>query len=355
MAKKTKVPKYSLHKPSGQACVQIRGKITYLGKYDSPESRVRYEQLLAKLQRDAETKPEAAALTIGALAVMYVGHCREFYRKNGKVTSEVGCVQQALKPLIKLYSSTLASQFSPLCLKRVRDEMIRKNWVRTSINRHIFRIRKMFKWALSVEALTSPDVLEMLRAVDGLQKNRSDAAESKPVRAVKRAVVEAVESHISPVLWAMIRLQLLTGMRPGEVRLMKLKDIDRSGEIWEYRPSEHKLEHKGIERVIFIGAEGQKALLPYLKADPERYLFETRSGRPFAKDGYCREIARACERAKVDHWSPNQLRHTAATDIRKQFGLEASRVILGHSSAETTLVYAERDQETAKAVIRQIG
>jgi integrase len=260
-----------------------------------------------------------------------------------------------LKPVVSLYGKTLAAKFSPLCLRHVRDEMIRLKWVRTSINRHIIRIRKMFKWALSVEALTNPDVLEMLRSVDGLQKNRSEAKESTPVRAVKRASVDAVEPHIKPILWSMISLQLVTGMRPGEVRLMTLGEVDRSDEVWEYRPAEHKLEHKDIERVIYIGSEGQKILLPYLKADPAQYLFEARPGKPYTKDSYCRAVTRACKRAKIDSWSPNQLRHTAATDIRKRFGLEASRVILGHSSADTTLVYAERDHEAAKAVIRQIG
>lgn len=355
MAKRSKVPKYSHHKPTGQARVQIDGKSVYLGVFDSPESKVRYQQLLLKLQRDSERKPEDASLTVGALVVMYIGHCREFYRKNGKETSEVGCVQQAMKPVVKLYRDTLAAEFSPSCLRRVRDEMIRLKWVRTSINRHIFRIRKMFRWALSVEALKSPDVLELLRAVDGLQKNRSPAKESKPVRAVDMASVSAVEPHIRPTVWAMIRLQLLTGMRPGEVRLMKLEDIDRTGELWVYRPSEHKLEHREIDRPINIGFEGQKILLPYLKADTAQYLFETRGGKHYTKDAYCREISRACERAKIDSWSPNQLRHRFATNISKRYGLEASRVILGHSSAETTLIYAERDQEAAKAVIRQIG
>lgn len=153
MTKRIKVPKYSHHKPTGQARVQIDGKTTYLGKYDSPESHVRYEKLLAERQKTAGNPADASALTVGMLCVMYVGHCPEYYRKNGKETSEVGCVQQALRPLVSLYGKTLAAKFSPLCLRQVREEMIRLKWVRTSINRHIIRIRKMFKWALSVEAL----------------------------------------------------------------------------------------------------------------------------------------------------------------------------------------------------------
>jgi site-specific recombinase XerC len=54
-------------------------------------------------------------------------------------------------------------------------------------------------------------------------------------------------------------------------------------------------------------------------------------------------------------WSPNQLRHTVATKIRKNFNLEAARVSLGHSSASTTEIYAEQDMDLARSVARQIG
>jgi integrase len=57
----------------------------------------------------------------------------------------------------------------------------------------------------------------------------------------------------------------------------------------------------------------------------------------------------------VEDWSPNQLRHAAATQIRKEFGLEAAQVVLGHTSADITQVYAERDQALAARVVKQIG
>ena len=57
----------------------------------------------------------------------------------------------------------------------------------------------------------------------------------------------------------------------------------------------------------------------------------------------------------AQRWSPNQLRHTAATKIRREFGLEAAQVILGHAAADVTQVYAERDEEKAREVARKIG
>jgi hypothetical protein len=41
-----KLPKYSLHKRSGQAKVRFNGKDTYLGRYGSPESKEAYAEFV---------------------------------------------------------------------------------------------------------------------------------------------------------------------------------------------------------------------------------------------------------------------------------------------------------------------
>jgi len=55
------------------------------------------------------------------------------------------------------------------------------------------------------------------------------------------------------------------------------------------------------------------------------------------------------------HWHPHQLRHNAATFLRKEFGLETARIILGHRSAAITEVYAELDQEKALEAMVKVG
>jgi integrase len=58
---------------------------------------------------------------------------------------------------------------------------------------------------------------------------------------------------------------------------------------------------------------------------------------------------------KQYHWHPHQLRHNAATFLRKEFGLDTARVILGHRSAAITEVYAELDQQKALDAIVRAG
>lgn len=54
-------------------------------------------------------------------------------------------------------------------------------------------------------------------------------------------------------------------------------------------------------------------------------------------------------------WTPNQLRHSYATRVRKQFGLEAAQVALGHARADVTQIYAEKNEAVAVNIAEAIG
>jgi integrase len=57
--------------------------------------------------------------------------------------------------------------------------------------------------------------------------------------------VEATLPFLSRQVKAMVELQLLTGMRPREVCAMRSRNIDPRGEVWIYRPLQHKNTHHG--------------------------------------------------------------------------------------------------------------
>ncbi|MHB0954759.1 MAG: tyrosine-type recombinase/integrase [Pirellulaceae bacterium] len=112
-------------------------------------------------------------------------------------------------------------------------------------------------------------------------------------------------------------------------------------------------------------------------------------GERYTRDSYRRAVYRACDQAfpppaplarradesgkqwksrltasdeaalaqwRSDHrWSPNQLRHTFATEVRRDHGLESAQVLLGHSKADTTEIYAERDRQLACKVALLVG
>lgn len=396
-AQSIKVPSYGLHKASGQARVILNGKSCYLGPYGSVESRRKYTRLITEWEAGSRcSSPSPSApdpsrpprLTIDELIVAYMEFAKAYYVKNGRPTDEQGSIRQALRPLHELYGSTFVPDFGPLALKSVRERMIQSDLCRTHINKSIGRVKRLFGWGVENE-LVPANVFHGLQAVKGLRYGRSAARESKPVRPVPASHVLAVLPRVSRQIRAMIELQELTGMRPGEVTQMRTIDLDMTGRLWVYTPMEHKTEHHAIARKIYLGPRAQEVVRPFLKSDVMAFLFSPAEAeaernaqrrlnrktpmtpsqarrRPkchrqrmpqdrYSRDSYRIAIARACKVARVPRWHPHQLRHNAATRLRKEFGIEAARVVLGHSSLATTEIYAEIDQMKAAEIMAKVG
>jgi hypothetical protein len=99
-------------------------------------------------------------------------------------------------------------------LKTVRQEFIDKELSRGHINAQIRRIVGMFSWA--VEEETIPETTHRaLAAIRNLKRGRSKAIETEPIRPVDEAVIDATLFELPEVVADMVRVQLLTGMRPG--------------------------------------------------------------------------------------------------------------------------------------------
>jgi integrase len=318
-----------------------------------------------------------------------LGFADGYYLKDGEPTSEIKTTKRALKVVRELYGRELVSKFGPLALKAVRQRMIEKDWVRTQINKNTDRIRRMFKWGES-EEIVPRGVYETLRTVSGLRKGRSQAKESMPVLPVPENVVEATLEKLSPTVRDMVLLQRYTGARPGEICNLRPGDVNRSANVWAYIPGSHKTEHYDKTRIVFIGPRGQQVLLPYLLRAAEAYCFSpaeveaarraqrsakrktpmscgnrpgsNRKLRPkrrpkdkYTTTSFGQAISRAAETAGVEAWTPHQLRHSYATEVRKTHGLEAVQVTLGHSQASVTEIYAERDLALAARVAGEVG
>lgn len=273
-------PKYRHYKPKNLGLVVIDGKAHYLGRYDSPESWEKYHRLLAGCHTGPPPKsipddPVGSALrSIDELLVNYwdrrVVH---YYVNDGRPTSEQDNIRQALRFLRRLYGQSMARDFGPLALKAVRQSMIEAGRCRRLINQDVHRIRAIFRWAAG-EELYPGDHLAALAAVEALRKGRSAAKDRPPINPVDESVVLATLPHLSPQVAAMVRLQLLTAARLGEVAAIRPRDLDRSdSETWVYRPESHKTQHHGRERVIVLGPRARAVLGPWLGREPDAYCF----------------------------------------------------------------------------------
>lgn len=366
MPKLTKaLPKYRKH-ASGQAVVTLGGKDTYLGKAGSKASKEKYARVVAEWV--ASDRPATivspAEITVTEVCAAFLRFAKKHYVKRGEVTSEVAGYKVLFGHLKELYGNTNAANFGPKQMKAIRTRMVDADSSRNYINKQMVRLRHMFKWA-AAEELVPVETYHRLTVVPGLQKGRGDAREVPPVVPVDDAVVEATLPYLNRVIVAMIRLQRYTGARPDEVCRIRPMDIDRSKDVWRYVPESHKTEHRGRGRIVYIGPQAQEIVTPYLFGDDLPCFRAPRSPKGFNSRSYRERIhhgikrankARAKSREKpLPKWNPNQLRHTAATEIRSKFGLETAQVVLGHSKADVTQVYAERDASKAIEAARAIG
>jgi integrase len=428
-----RTPSYRIHKSSGQAVVTLDGRDYYLGRYGSVASRAEYDRLISEWLANGRRMPSSAPsdLAVAELIAQYTEFADWYYVKHGERTKEAVNIEIAMRPVNLLYGEKPAREFGPLALKAVRQAYIEADLCRNEVNKRVRHVVRMFRWAVENE-LVPASVHHGLKAVTGLRRGRTEARESDPVKPVPEAFVDRIEPHVSRQIWAMIQLQRLTGMRPGEVCIMRTSDLDTSGRVWTYTPSTHKTEHHGIERRVYLGPRAQAVLRPWLRTELSAFLFQPqeaeaarlsalraarkttvqpsqrnrRVARPekapadrYDTDSYGRAITYGCDRAnphpveadaetrrksakspaerqaianalatwrkenakelrawrKAHRWRPHRLRHNAATWLRKEFGLDVARVILGHSTPVVTEIYAEIDAEKALRAMEQIG
>lgn len=341
--------------------------------------------------------PESAAevLTIGKAWQLFDAHAQTYYRRaDGSQTGEALNFKHAFTHVTDLFDELPAAEFTPMALKQARANMIEYDLAISTINARVRKIRAVFKWLVS-EGQIAPSVWHGLQAVTALKRGRTRARATEPIAPVYADYIWQTCEKLPPTLVAMIKVQLLTGARPGEVCIMSAVEIDRSGELWIYEPGQHKTTHHGITRAILIGPQAQEVLAPYLAYAPALPMFSpgramqernaakvaahqakagqydyrqmpsyiaraqsyapTRYADRYRPQAYGKAIADAARRAGVPHWTPNQLRHNAATAIRKAYGLKVAQVVLGHTDEKTTEIYAETDLRQAREAIAKIG
>jgi hypothetical protein len=207
------------------AVVTLNGKDHYLGPWPAglrkppPAAVEAYGCLIAEWLANNRRLPtegtDAPALTVNDLILAFWRWAETHYRReDGTTTNELTDHKYSLRPLRELYGQTPAADFSPLKLKAVRQRMIDADLCRGVINQRIGRIVRMFRWAVA-EEMVPETTHRALTAVAGLKKGRSEARETEPVGPVSDEVVDATLPHVLPAVGAMIRLQRLTGARPG--------------------------------------------------------------------------------------------------------------------------------------------
>ena len=145
-----------------------------------------------------------------------------------------------------------------------------------------------------------------------------------------------------------------TGVRVGELVLIKIQDIDK------YNNSIRILGKGSKERMVFYGSLCEDILdiylndgrLKLLKGKESEYLFINKNGSVLSTRYVRKMIDNVVRKCEINYnISPHTLRHTFATDmLNAGADLVSVKELLGHSSLNTTSIYTHVTNEQIKKV-----
>jgi integrase len=277
-------------------------------------------------------------LTREDLIGRYNAHACAYYRRSdGSPTRHAKNIELATRPLISQLS---AESFGLDDLREYREQLIKRGLKRRTINQWVGWVRGMFRWAAR-EQLLPPSQVAELTLIEPLRYGRSPAKEHDDRVVVTLAMILRILPELSAVVRSMVRLQWLTGMRPGEVVSMRWSELIDLESCTVYRPTQHKTKHHNRSRVVVLVGEVMQ-LFDGLSHESEHVWTNTR-GRPFTTHTYAQSIVRACKRLGVPVWTPGRIRRSTATYARRITDTETVQRLLGHASAEMTEWYYDLD------------
>lgn len=389
-------PKYRKH-PNGQAFIEHRSipnksHRLYLGQYGSEESHQRYSEAVAQVlaSGNAMVLPKVAkySAAVSLCCLAYLEHAEGYY---GPDTSEFHNLKKASKGLYKLYGSEQGKEFGPRSLLALQQHWVNEGYARTQVNRFTQMVKRLFRWCCQQELVPS-ELHHRLLCVEGLRAGKTAAKENAPIRAVDRQHVDALLPYLSPTIAAMVQVQYLCGMRPGEVCRIRGVDLITTGDVWLCRIPQHKGAWRNKELIKAVPEKAKRILQGFLRTDIEAFLFSPRESerlrigklhhrrRRLLRDHYdtatyqqgvdygfdkierlnaadtalASKEERAPQLVEIPHWHPNQLRHLIATEISQTLGEQAAQRWLGHAHLSTTGIYSEKQIKELVAIAQEL-
>lgn len=314
-------------------------------------------------------------MSINEVFEIYIADRVIHFDNGGEPTRHVANIKSALRQVLKELPGAMVSDLDGPTLAEIRDRWIKETQLaRNTINRRVQYAQRMIKWCVERGFVKSEQLVSVM-CVELIAPGRRRAQDKPRVQSAPEDAIDPVLEELPDAVRSMMEMIRLTGMRPGEVRLMQLCDLKRMTHddrpVFKYTPSKHKTAHLGKSRRVFLAGRAFDIAIERISSlagetlfDPETegYLFspDGKGQRPYAESSVPQAVRRARLRAVAEKWTPNQLRHGFATKQRREGEqLELIADLLGHSKTDTTLIYIDRevldetdDQQALEAAIR---
>lgn len=337
MPARQEIPPLRYHSTSGRYYVWHSNKRHTMGR-TKPEAEARHREFVRGLITGEPERPAGGLLIVEALGR---------YRREAIPKMEPRLKHRATKAI-----DSIAMNFPALPVEFLRFahlEQIVQQWCESPgkrgplsanyIRALLSSIRQAWKWLALRDLVTAESCGKVTLAVQSIKIPAQVIPPAVPVTAEQ---FQKTMAECDLVTRDMATIQLLTGMRTGELLRLSAAEIDRTKSVWVYTPKQHKNAWRGKGRRIYLDSECQRILEPYLDASP---CF------PMSLYAYSKRIQRAAAKAGVPHWRPYLCRHARATEAAIDAGDEAAILVLGHSSRRLlgTYTHTAEDERRRRA------
>lgn len=242
-------------------------------------ARLRYAEAILK-----DRAPKAFDGRLATLCGLYVAHCKRYYSAASK---EPAAAERAVKHLVDLCPNLSVTDFGPRQFKAVRQGLIdarrpdgKSHFCQSEIARRTAWWKRMYRWGVS-EELVPLAALQILETVSGLYEGKDQVRPPKEVDSVAQENIDAILPYLPPVVADMLMVQLLSGLRPGELCKMKPRFIQKVDDHWFYVPvkedgsarPDHKTARFGHRKAVPLGPLAMKILDRYINRPFDAHLF----------------------------------------------------------------------------------
>lgn len=368
-----RIPRMLKHKRTGWAFVvdPRTAKQVMLGHHGTSEANDRYREWVQAYCRSMKAEPPLDPLcpkTVGGILSAWLDSCHDLYRRaDGKVTGEYSVCKQSVKNFVD-YQDRLPGTMNEADMIAVRDKLVAAGLSRKTIHEYLNRFLRAMSWAAKRKWVT----LETIQSLKNYERLRiGQAAPAKIVEAIEPLHLFKIYKNL-PARWKPVfAWHLFTAQRVETALSVCVEEIDQKQKPWRYTPKQHKGTWRGQKLEILIGPRARSVLEKVLKKVKTGYLFPGRSmvkGKaykgPRQHAGYRDVLETLCRKLDMPHYTPRQIRHSAATWLRSH-GVDEGIVgaIMGHgagSSLKTgshtiTGRYAAIHRRAVESVVERFG
>ena len=325
--------------------VYRRGGVWWIDYYDQNRERVQ-ESSQSSNKRDAEAlfalrKSEivrgvfrrAVKITFNEFGKRYMEHAKA--NKRSWLRDE-----QMYRNLKEFFGSERQlTDFNPADIEGYKLHR-RKEVSGSTVNRELALLKRMFNLAID---------WELFRDLNPVRKVKFFKELNTGTRVLSPQEEESLLRNAAPYIQDLIRFALNTGLRTGEIFILRWSNVDFEKNILNvFAPKTQKT------RAVPINSDARKVLEFWALGRKNEFVFYNfETGKPFVdlKSGF----GLACRKAGINGVTWHTLRHTFASRlVSRGVDIVTVQQLLGHSAVTVTMRYTHTNLDSKHAAVAKL-